>query len=391
LPDLDLLRSSLSLRDLAEEAGAVFRGSSLNPSSACPLHGGDNPSAFHLYASGQRWHCFTRCPAGHNDGDLFTFYMRWKSVDFPTALHDLSSRAHVGLGDKRLSKPAVYLLEKNISPPFREGLGVGLEVGPGVGLEWQSRAQSFIDYAHTQLLHPTTGAPARAYLYSERGLKPETWDLFHLGYNPTDLYDEPLSWGLENSPSLTPCFVRAGRGRGLGKIFIPRGIVIPGLSAGIPHYVKIRRPLPNDLLSEYLPPVIARSAATKQSPPPKFLSLRGSHPILFGTDTWKNLPILLLTEGEFDCMLAWQHVRDLCDVATLGSASNRASFPDLAALTRYPRIFAVYDSDPAGDQARQYLRTFDRVTLIPPPDHDLSDYFRGGGVLRYLLNKIIAS
>ena len=44
--------------------------------------------------------------------------------------------------------------------------------------------------------------------------------------------------------------------------------------------------------------------------------------------------------------------------ATLGSAARRFALPDLAALTRYPRILAVYDDDPAGDQARQYLSSF---------------------------------
>jgi hypothetical protein len=57
------------------------------------------------------------------------------------------------------------------------------------------------------------------------------------------------------------------------------------------------------------------------------------------------------------------------DVATPGSPSNRlarlysTAFPDLSALTRYPRrlystaILAGYDDDSAGDRARHYLAT----------------------------------
>jgi hypothetical protein len=76
-------------------------------------------------------------------------------------------------------------------------------------------------------------------------------------------------------------------------------------------------------------------------------------------------------------------------VTTLGSASRRAGLFDLACLARYPSITAVYDDDPAGDQARRYLASFTRVQLVSPPAHDLSDYFRLGGDLRsWLLNHL---
>jgi len=81
-------------------------------------------------------------------------------------------------------------------------------------------------------------------------------------------------------------------------------------------------------------------------------------------------------------MLVWQKANDLCDVATLGSASNRIDLPDFAALSRYSRILAVYDNDSAGDQARQYFHSYSRVQIIPPPAHDLTDYFLSGGDLR---------
>ena len=89
--DKDQIRARLSLQALAEEAGARFH----NLASRCPLHHGDNPNAFHLYDHGRKWHCFTRCPEGENDGDLFKFYMRWKQVDFATALRRLAERAGV--------------------------------------------------------------------------------------------------------------------------------------------------------------------------------------------------------------------------------------------------------------------------------------------------------
>jgi predicted Rdx family selenoprotein len=97
----------------------------------------------------------------------------------------------------------------------------------------------FAAYAHSQLLSLQTGAPAHAYLFSERGLKPDTWDVFSLGCNPADLYDRPERWGFPAEDK---------------KVFLPRGIVIPGDSLTGLSYVKIRCPLLNDSLSEYLPP-----------------------------------------------------------------------------------------------------------------------------------------
>ncbi len=70
------LLQQIDLRALAEEAGTRF-GRGPHPSSCCPLHAGsDNPTAFHLYRGSDgimRWHCFTRCPHGHNDGNAIGF------------------------------------------------------------------------------------------------------------------------------------------------------------------------------------------------------------------------------------------------------------------------------------------------------------------------------
>ena len=332
------LLERLSLRELAEEAGAVFHGSAAGRrSSHCPLHGGDNPHAFHLYQSETRWHCFTRCPAGHNDGDLFAFYMAWKQVDFPTALHNLAARANTALP----LRPPPSAIQ---SPPSQQ---------------WRDRAEAFLAYARSQLLDRETGAAARAYLFAERGLGPEAWQAFRLGYNPHEIYDDARRWGCADGKQL----------------WLPRGLVIPGDFQGRLWSVKVRRPLPGDLLAEYIPPVT-------YLPKVKFRQLRGSTAQLFGCDLWIGFPVLLLVEGEWDAMLAWQKAGDLCDVATPGSASERLDPLDLALLARYRVILAAYDADPAGAAARRRLPQAVRLEQIDAPGHDLCDYWRGGGDLR---------
>jgi hypothetical protein len=77
-------------------------------------------------------------------------------------------------------------------------------------------------------------------------------------------------------------------------------------------------------------------------------------------------------------MMYWQHANDVSDPRTLSSA--RPSYTDLAALTPYAHILAVYDDDPAGEQARRALAGLRRIQRLTP--HDLSDYFRGDGDLK---------
>jgi hypothetical protein len=359
--DLPLI-DKLSLKELAEQAGAVFhdpRGSA----SHCPLHpGSDSPTAFHLYRDGTRWHCFTRCPPGENDGDLIAFYMRWKQVSFLQAVRELNA-------------PGLHTDDgTSFHHPFAK-----------INVAWSQRAQAFVDYAHAQLLHPSSGKPLRAYLFSERGLRDLTLHVFQLGYNPTDLYDDPISWGFDPS---NPNF--SSEKYGIKKIFLPRGLVIPGMLDDHIRMVKIRRPCPKDLLSKYIHRLpTSRSKFGKQKKYAKFGSVRGSQHILYGTHVWLDHENLLLTEGELDCILAWQQLSDFCDVGTLGSAADRADLHSLAALTRFKQIFAVYDADPAGEQAAERMKRLGRVTILQSPAHDLTDFLsRGGDLKKWFLGNV---
>ena len=348
--DLDLIRERVDLHDLAEEAGAEFRGDS----SRCPLHGGDNPTAFHIYENGRKWHCFTNCPEGENDGDVFAFYMRWKVVEFKEAVRELARRA--GAID-----PA-----KGSSPR-----GEQIKALPKVpGEEWRSRAERFVSWAHEQLLSEA-GAQARAYLLAERGLDEHIWEVYRLGYCPMEIYDNPTKWGFPAKAS-NPGVSNPGK-----KIWLPKGIVIPGIYEGQLWYVKVRRPV--DRLADYLGPVETMAKA-------KFGGPRGGIAALFGAETWIGRPVLMLVEGEWDCMLAWKEAAGLCDVGTLGSGKNRADVVDLAALARYPAVLVVYDMDQAGDEARRYWKkvqeSVPRIQIVKPPDHDLTDYRNHGGDLR---------
>jgi len=274
--DLEEIRSRVSLVALAEEAGAVFDN---RLSSHCPLpsHARDRSSlAFTIYDNGRRWKCHSSCPADANNGDVIQFYMLWKDVDFKKACVELSTRIGKSTSLPSLPRPASVPLTKPSTPPDEQ---------------WRLRTEQFISWAEANLASEA-GSGAREYLDKERGLSPETQRAFRLGYNPTNLYDDPARWGLD------------GR-----KIWLPRGIVIPGFSQGQPLYVKIRRPLPGDALGKYIGEWRKRDSL----PDVKFGGPRGGRSTLFRLEILDHLPVLILAEGEFDVMLLWEYYPDFCD------------------------------------------------------------------------------
>jgi hypothetical protein len=341
MQNLEEIRQTVSLISLAEAAGAEF-DSRLR--SICPLpgHQGDRSSrAFSVYDNGRRWKCHSSCPPDATGGDVIAFYMAWKEVDFKTAIEDLSDKKP----ERATPAPApVSPAPSTPQPP---------------NPTWRERCEQFITWAEANLdKHPG----ALAYLETERGLSPETIRAFRLGYNPTNLYDAPARWGLDGK-----------------KIWLPRGIVIPGFSGEQPWYVKIRRPLAGDALGEYIGAWTPKDGLEDV----KFGGPRGGLSCLFRLELRGHMPVLLLTEGEWDAMLVWEYAPDLCDAATLGGAASKLDLLDLSLLTRYAAIIAVYDDDAAGDKGRAYLselqKKIPRIRVVHPPAHDLTDFWKSGG------------
>jgi 5S rRNA maturation endonuclease (ribonuclease M5) len=97
--NLHVIFSGVNLEDLAQQAGAKLQKSGGELRGACPLHKGDNPTAFVIYTDphGQsRWHCHTKCDAG---GDVIDFVQRWQGLDFMGAVKYLAETLHLDLAD----------------------------------------------------------------------------------------------------------------------------------------------------------------------------------------------------------------------------------------------------------------------------------------------------
>ena len=201
---------------------------------------------------------------------------------------------------------------------------------------WQLEAREAIKQCE-KALYSEAGARALAYL-QKRGFTLETLQRFKIGFSS---------------------------GYNSGSLWIPRGITIPAEIAGALWYVKVR------------------TNAT-----PKYMLVKGSRPAaLFNANSLLTAANSLITEGEFNAMIATQEFGDLIPVASMGgSASNRI---DLATWGAYfltkSLILAVYDDDNAGAAGAiaLYEQLGERVKLAVLPDkHDLNSYHQAGASLR---------
>lgn len=327
--DIPDLLSRIDLHALAEEAGAQFQFN--KNSSACPIHRGHNPTAFHIYRGQdgkQLWHCFTGCAQG---GDAIKFMQLWQKLDFPTAIAELQRRAGAAPSDPRPTEPA---LRTPVSP----------------SPVWQDRCIRFLCYSQDALWQNDN---ALAYL-SNRGLSLETIGAWGLGWNPRDIWDDEARYGLADGK----------------KLWLPRGLVIPGWRNDDLWYAKIRRPIGDDMERFGL-----ANPDQVILPKMKYASIRGGSQTLFGESrlSAQRRPALVIVEGEFDAILLHQIAGDLVDVVTLGGAATHVSMDDLMILAGYPRIIAAHDNDEAGAKARARLAALsDRVIVAPPPAHDIT-------------------
>ncbi len=89
---------------------------------------------------------------------------------------------------------------------------------------------------------------------------------------------------------------------------------------------------------------------------------RGGKSVLFHLELMQHLPVLILTEGEWDTLLLWEHCMDLCDAGTIGGAQSKFDMLDLALLTRDQNIFVVNDDDKAGDKGREYIASLKAIS-----------------------------
>lgn len=326
---LELIGGDTRLKRIASTRGGEYAG-------PCPFCGGTD--RLRVQPEQGLWWCRS-CSDSDRWQDAIGYVMRRDGVPFAEAVRTLG-------GEDRVRKTTVRHPAPAAAPP-----------PPPPSRLWQQRAEAITREA-VDTLWSDRGTRARDYLHA-RGLEDSTLRRFVVGYIPEDRRDDPTLWGLETA---------AG-----AHVWLPRGILLPWIMKDDDEVwaVKIRRPDPIR---------------------PKYHAVHGSVLTLFGSLRLKERKTLVLAEGEFDAMLAWQAAGDLVDVASLGSASKGIDPRAAMYLLGATRIFVALDADKAGETgAVKLLASSPRMRRIDvPAGQDLTDYAVGGGDVRALVAEAVS-
>ena len=91
---------------------------------------------------------------------------------------------------------------------------------------------------------------------------------------------------------------------------------------------------------------------------------------------------LIITEGEFDALIAWQICGNFARAAAIGSASHaRIDRRWYGSLLSVPRVIACMDADAAGAEAVAHLATLSGAVkgVQVPSGKDLSKFYQSTG------------
>ena len=313
----------------------------------CPFHQERHPSFAVTNGDKTRGPGF-RCYACGKHGGPVTWLMEYHQMTLEDAKQALKGNYAPSLPQKAL-QPSEMPME---TPP---------------GAKWQQRAREIVKRAEDALwsekgafeilewqeTDPDTGKTvlkklsALDWLFS-RGLTEKTLRAWHIGYIPVTWHDQPEKWGLQSSK----------------KVFLPKGVLIPGIVGKHAWYMKIRQPAGN----------------------PKYIHVPGSKPALYMAQELDLQDTAVFCEGELDALLLWQEAGYLTGVVTLGSANNELNtFTWGLYLLNIHHWYTAYDQDKAGDQGSRKLDKFHarqlNIPRLKPHDKDLTDFFKSGGDL----------
>lgn len=316
--DPDIIKANLDCRDVVEaDLGKPKTQSARYNVYKCPLHHETKGASLVVYED--HWQCFGKC---QKSGDVISWIRERQGLDFKAACNYLTG----GVPFKPNTRPQSDRPKETPSEP--------------PSAEWQSAALWILDQAEKELWG-TNGRRAMAYLTDKRGLYPATIQAAGLGYIPGDM----KTWYH---------FEAGGQ-----KFKHPSGITIPWFVAGVLWGVNVRRP--------------ARPGEVKYQ---RFSGGQPKGALYWAHDVLPGWPVLF-TEGEFDCLIAYQCGQDFVCPVTLGGASNPLHSRWLKLLAGNPTIIAVTDNDKAGDAASDRLSGLSaRVRRVHvPTGKDMTDFY----------------
>ena len=252
-------------------------------------------------------------------GDVIAWVQHFHKLSFQEAC------ARLGSGDLPQAAPRpTRIPESNAQPPDES---------------WQHAARHIVEKAQERLWSPA-GGRALAYLRWGRGLNDDIITAARLGY----VAGAPSAWEtVEGVP-------------------VPCGITIPWIAEGAIWGIKVRR-----------------AAGEQRYQQVSGGNIRGG---LYLADRIEPGLPLIITEGEFDALTAWQAGWGIVSAAAIGSASHaRIDRRWYGRLLVAPRILACMDADAAGAGAAAQLMAISgavRSVQVPMGKDMNAFYLRAG-------------
>jgi DNA primase len=251
---------------------------------------------FRVAADRHHWFCRHCSPRG---GNAIDYAIKRYGVTFPEA-------CRIAVGDRHPTPLAPRQSHRtNIGPTLPSAT-------------WQARGRQLVDEA-VKALWSSAGVRALEYLRG-RGFSGRTIKAWQLGYLPAGGLQPAADWGLPPDR----------------EVYLHRGILVPWFTTnGTLTGLKIRKPVPS----------------TERN---KFASISGSTYRVYGTQTIVSGEPLVLVEGEFDAMAAWQVLGDRTATVALGTAR----VPDAAELRLLccaQPVLVALDADDTGDRVAEQI------------------------------------
>jgi len=297
---VEFLRGFIELRP----AGRNFK-------ACCPFHK-EKSASLMISPDRQIWHCFG-CGEG---GDIFKFLMRYENLEFYEALKMLAEKAGVEL--------------KKISPSDQKEFGVLYDLN-----------REAVDFYKNIL----SRAPAVKEYLADRGLKPETIELFEIGFAPQNYED--LVMYLEKKGFDVHDIMRAGlaskteRGTVIDRF---RGRVMFPLESSFGKVIGFS--------ARILPSLDKGDTAKYMNSPetPIFNKSRLLYGLSHSKEGIREAGSALLVEGQMDVIMCHQDgVKN-----AVGTSGTALTDDQLTTLKRYtPKLIMNFDNDEAGRMAME--------------------------------------
>jgi hypothetical protein len=316
--DIRDVKDKTDLLTLVELAGGKPHKRCGGWSCACPIHNGDNETAFSIYPTkdGMKWKCFSG-PCG--GGDAIDFVMAWQHLDLHRALQYLNGETGIDpveMARLAAEREAWAAQEKASQAELAEHT-----------LAWLQEEQTWSVYESA--LEESSEAQR---LWEEAGV-PRVWQLlWHLGYSPDSQFYVHQTKAYHHTPTL----------------------VIPVFAAGW-KICNIKHRL-------LVPPVTGDKYRYQFSGLPV-------HPWLANPDLPEGEGTnLVICEGEKKAMVTYQCI-DKTTTQVLGIGGKNAELQGQLVnyAAKVPHVYVVLDPD-ATEQAEDVCRIFgDKGRLVDLP------------------------